>query len=303
MKKIIAEVVADLSAPSSYQAVFHRSGQETPMPSVEALREMVEELRSVLFPGYFRHSELGPETIAYYLGAAIDGVSRVIQEQTKRGFCFYCPDFDQLSCEECEAKAVAVTERFISALPRIRALLATDAAAAYEGDPAARSIGETIFCYPSLRATCNYRIAHELFVLEVPLIPRIITELAHAETGIDIHPGAQIGERFFMDHGTGIVIGETSVIGKNVRLYQGVTLGAKSFPLDKDGNPIKGIPRHPIVEDDVIIYSGATILGRVTIGRGAVVGGNVWLMSDVPAGARVAQSHYDQTAYEAGGGI
>ena len=164
-------------------------------------------------------------------------------------------------------------------------------------------MGETIFCYPSLSALANHRIAHELYLLDVPLIPRIISEMAHSETGIDIHPGARIGESFFIDHGTGTVIGETAVIGTNVRIYQGVTLGAKSFPLDPSGNPMKGIPRHPMVEDDVIIYSGATILGRVTIGKGAEIGGNVWLTRDVPPGARIMQGKPEETLFSDGLGI
>jgi len=167
--------------------------------------------------------------------------------------------------------------------------LASDVQAAFDGDPAAMSLNEVIYCYPSIKALSYYRIAHELYRLGVPLLPRIITEMAHSETGIDIHPGAQIQGNFFIDHGTGTVIGETCVIGKNVRIYQGVTLGAKSFPVDKNGNPVKGIPRHPIVEDDVIVYSGATILGRVTIGKGSVIGGNVWITEDVPAGSHIAQ--------------
>jgi serine O-acetyltransferase len=196
-----------------------------------------------------------------------------------------------------------VTTLFIEKLPGIRHLLSTDVQAAYTGDPAAHSYGEAIFCYPSIFALANHRIAHELYRLDVPIIPRIITELAHSRTGIDIHPGAQIGEYFFIDHGTGVVIGETSVIKKNVRIYQGVTLGAKSFPLDENGNPIKGIPRHPVVEDDVIIYSGATILGRITIGRGAEIGGNVWITNDVAPGTRVHQEKAVETYFNNGSGI
>ena len=177
--------------------------------------------------------------------------------------------------------------QFIQALPEIRHLLALDSKAAYTGDPAAVSYGETIFCYPSMRMMTNYRVAHELYKLGVPLIPRIITEMAHSETGIDIHPGAQIGESFFMDHGTGIVIGATCIIGNNVKVYQNVTLGAKSFPLNENGNPIKGIPRHPIIEDNVVIYAGATILGRITIGQDSIIGGNVWLTESVPPNSRV----------------
>jgi serine O-acetyltransferase len=175
--------------------------------------------------------------------------------------------------------------------------------AAFEGDPAATSAAEAIFCYPGVLAITNYRIAHELSLLEVPLIPRMITEHAHSITGIDIHPGATIGESFFIDHGTGVVIGETCIIGDRVRIYQGVTLGAKSFPLDESGNPIKGIERHPILEDDVIIYSGATILGRVVIGRGSVIGGNVWLTRSVPSCSRVMQVKPRQEVFECGAGI
>ncbi|OPZ58351.1 MAG: Serine acetyltransferase [Deltaproteobacteria bacterium ADurb.Bin510] len=175
--------------------------------------------------------------------------------------------------------------------------------AAYNGDPAAKSYGESIFCYPSIRALTNHRIAHSLHKLGVPIIPRIISELAHSETGIDIHPGATIGEYFFMDHGTGIVIGETAIIGSNVRVYQGVTLGAKSFPKDDEGNPLKGLARHPIVEDDCIIYSGATILGRVTIGKGSVIGGNVWLTHDLEPGSHVMQGRAELSAFLGGDGI
>ena len=175
--------------------------------------------------------------------------------------------------------------------------------AAYEGDPALKSRDEAIFAYPGIFAVTNQRIAHELHVLGVPLIPRIITEHAHALTGIDIHPGAEIGEKFFIDHGTGVVVGETSRIGNNVRLYQGVTLGAKSFPLDEKGNPIKGIDRHPVVEDDVVVYAGATILGRITIGKGSSIGGNVWLTSSVAPGSRITQAEVREQRYSHGGGI
>jgi len=168
--------------------------------------------------------------------------------------------------------------------------LALDVQASYEGDPAAASPDEVIFCYPGIVAITNYRLAHELHLLDVPIIPRMITEAAHSATGIDIHPGAVIGERFFIDHGTGIVIGATCIIGSRVRIYQGVTLGAKSFQLDEKGNPVRGIDRHPVVEDDVTIYSGATILGRVTIGRGSVIGGNVWLVHSVPPESRITQT-------------
>jgi serine O-acetyltransferase len=196
-----------------------------------------------------------------------------------------------------------VTCEFATALPEIRTLLETDVIAAYQGDPAATSPDEAIFCYPGVTAIIHHRLAHQLHALGVPLIPRIISEVAHSETGVDIHPGAQIGPSFFIDHGTGVVIGETCVIGRRVRLYQGVTLGAKSFPLDAAGHPHKGLPRHPIVEDEVVIYAGATILGRVTIGKGSSIGGNVWLTRSVPPNSRVTQAQNRSEVFEAGSGI
>jgi len=246
------------------------------------------------------------------LGSTLDRIQRSLQEQIRRGLCFACdnlgPDartdrLESRSHSDCDAYADSVTQKFLTRLPEVRRLLATDVQAAYEGDPAATCPDEAIFCYPGVLAITNYRLAHELHALEVPLIPRIVTEHAHSITGIDIHPGAIIGESFFIDHGTGVVIGETCTIGKRVRLYQGVTLGAKSFPLDKDGNPIKGIKRHPDVQDDVIIYSEATILGPVTIGRGSVIGGNVWLVRSVPPGSRITQAQTRQDLYAGGAGI
>ncbi|HNR89467.1 MAG TPA: serine acetyltransferase [Spirochaetota bacterium] len=299
----IGQVVSDLCDERSYRSVYHRANHDVPMPAIERLSEIVELLRAILFPGYFGNSEVKPETMGYYIGASVDTVYQLLAEQLKRGYCFSCAETETLDCADCERRARDIAVRFIERLPEVRHLLSTDVAAAFEGDPAAKSSGEAIFSYPSIVALTNFRIAHELYRLDVPLIPRIITEMAHSRTGIDLHPGAEIGERFFIDHGTGVVIGETSVIGRNVRLYQGVTLGAKSFPMDDKGNPIKGIPRHPIVEDDVIIYSGATVLGRVTIGRGAVIGGNVWLTRDVPPGGRIMQGAPDENGFSGGGGI
>jgi serine O-acetyltransferase len=186
---------------------------------------------------------------------------------------------------------------------RVRELLGTDVKAAFDGDPAATSPSEAVFCYPGIAAMIHHRIAHELQLLGVPLIPRFISELAHATTGIDIHPGASIGHSFFIDHGSGVVIGETASIGDRVRIYQGVTLGAKSFPTDAQGRLRKGIPRHPIVQDDVVIYAGATILGRITIGYGSTIGGNVWLVRSVPPGSRVSQAEVRQDTFEGGAGI
>jgi serine O-acetyltransferase len=272
------------------------------LPSRDTLIEIVEALRSVLFPGYFGMSDLGPESMRFYVGASLDRVCSSLEDQIKRGLCFMC-DIDPYCCVDVEHRARQVTREFISRLPAVRHLLATDVHAAFSGDPAAKSPDEAIFCYPGIQALTNFRLAHELHRLGVPLIPRIITEHAHSLTGIDIHPGAEIGEEFFIDHGTGVVIGETCIIGKRVRIYQGVTLGAKSFPLDEHGNPIKGIARHPIVEDDVIIYSGATILGRVTIGRESSIGGNVWLTHSVPPGSRITQALARETVFEDGAGI
>jgi len=256
------------------------------LPSRDQVIEAAEALRSVLFPGYYGISELTPENMRFHVGATLDRVVGALQEQIKRGLCFEC-DHHGPECPGCSDKAAFITAEFIEQLPRIQHTLATDIRAAYLGDPAATSTDETIFCYPGILAITYHRLAHELYSMGVPLIPRIVSERAHSLTGIDIHPGARIGERFFIDHGTGVVIGETCVIGAGVRIYQGVTLGAKSFPLDQNGHPIKGIERHPIVEDDVVIYSGATVLGRVRIGRGAVIGANVWITHDVPPGTSV----------------
>ncbi len=303
-EKIISGVVDELCREESYKTVYHRvNHQDVAMPSTEVLTEVMELLKSVLFPGYFINSEITPGNMKYHTGSTLDRIMRVFSEQIKRGFCFFCSGDDEQECHDCERRAERITLQFLERLPFIRERLATDARAAFDGDPAAQKIGETIFCYPSIRALTHHRIAHELYRLEVPLIPRMISEMAHSQTGIDIHPGAEIGERFFMDHGTGIVIGETCVIGRNVRLYQGVTLGAKSFPLDEEGNPLKGIPRHPIVEDDVVIYAGATILGRVTVGHGAEIGGNLWVTGDVEAGARLVQHKAEYTLFKKGEGL
>ncbi len=266
------------------------------LPARDTLIEVVELLRGVIFPGYHGSTEVSDESVRYHLGAALDRASRLLAEQVRRGLCFACDQAAAEPCADCDAKALSLTQQFFTRLPEVRRLLATDVQAAYEGDPAATSPDEAILCYPGILAITNHRLAHELYRLHVPLLPRIISEHAHTLTGIDLHPGAQVGEMFFIDHGSGVVIGETSVIGNRVRIYQGVTLGAKSFPLDEQGRPIKGIARHPIVEDDVIIYSGATILGRITIGRGSVIGGNVWLTQSTPPDSRINQSNARQEA-------
>jgi serine O-acetyltransferase len=304
-ERSLAPVVDALSAASrELTGRLSQTGTRHEFPSRARVIEMVEALRGVLFPGYFGPSELTGEGVRYHIGATLDFVLHGMAEQIKRGLCATCDHDSPDACVRCEDGAALSTSRaFIGALPRVRRLLATDVLAAYEGDPAATSPDEAIFSYPGLLAIMSYRIAHEILRLKVPLIPRMITEHAHSVTGIDIHPGARIGERFFIDHGTGVVIGETCVLGKNVRLYQGVTLGAKSFPLDEQGNPIKGIDRHPIVEDDVIVYSNATILGRVTIGKGSAIGGNVWLTRSVPPNSSISQAQARSDKFEEGGGI
>lgn len=287
---ILTQAVDELSDSESYKGLFHQHKDGEPLPSAKSLHEIVELARSILFPGYYGNSTINSRTINYHIGVNIEKLFGLLTEQILAGLCFGSGE----ECEECtdsrREEAAQIAAKFISKLPEMRRILATDVEAAYNGDPAAESFGEVISCYPAIRAISNYRIAHQLVELDVPLIPRIITEMAHSETGIDIHPAAQIGSYFTIDHGTGVVIGATSIIGNNVKLYQGVTLGAKSFPLDEDGKPIKGIPRHPILEDDVIIYSNATILGRITIGKGATVGGNIWVTEDVKPGARIVQT-------------
>jgi serine O-acetyltransferase len=276
-------------AGMGWEGVHSKPNLRREFPSRQAVVDLVEDLRSVLFPGYFGPSELSEETMRFHAGATLDRVLHGLQEQVRRGLCATCGTREPATCAECGDRSAEIAAAFINRLPEVRRMLGTDVEAAYVGDPALTNPDEAIFCYPGILAITSQRLAHELQVLKVPLLPRMITEHAHSLTGIDIHPGARIGEGFFIDHGTGVVIGETTIIGRNVRLYQGVTLGAKSFPLDEHGNPIKGVDRHPIVEDDVTIYSNATILGRITLGRGATIGGNVWLTQSVPAGAMVTQ--------------
>ena len=286
---ILTKAVEELSESRSYEGLYQPHKEGNPLPSAQSLRRIVELSRAILFPGYFGNSTIHRHTIPYHIGVNVESLFNLLTEQIQAGLCFGQENNGLRLGEPCRDTSALIAARFISRLPEIRRILATDVEAAYYGDPAATCFGEIISCYPAIRAIGNYRIAHELLLLGVPLIPRIITEMAHSETGIDIHPGAQIGHHFTIDHGTGVVIGATCIIGNRVKLYQGVTLGTKSFPSDEEGNPIKGIPRHPILEDDVIVYSNATVLGRITIGKGAVVGGNIWVTEDVPAGARIVQ--------------
>jgi serine O-acetyltransferase len=303
--ELLPRVVEALAAQTDALAVpLGRTYHGHHMPSRSEIVTMVELLRSVLFPGFFGNRDITEASLSFHAGATLDRVAVMMVDEVQRGLCFACerPPESRIP-EECGAEARRVTARFLERLPELRRRLALDALAAYQGDPAAPSPAEAIFCYPGVLALTSHRIAHELQLLGVPLIPRIISEDAHSRTGIDIHPAARIGERMFIDHGTGVVIGETCVIGDRVRIYQGVTLGARSFALDERGHPVKGVERHPIIEDDVVIYSGATILGRVRIGAGSVIGGNVWLTRSVPPGSRISQARPTSEAFENGGGI
>ena len=289
MNHELLDTIKKLSQLESFKDVCHEQGNNEAMPSTDVLHEIVRLARSILFPGYFGDAAVNSQTMMYHIGVNVDRLLHLLIQQIDAGICFSC-NKDQKRTGAIERIGKEKATKFITQLPEIREKLHTDVIAAYNGDPAAKSFGEVIFCYPSIRAISNYRIAHALLKLGVPLIPRIITEMAHSETGIDIHPGATIGDYFTIDHGTGVVIGETAVIGRNVKMYQGVTLGAKSFPLDENGNPIKGIDRHPHIGNDVIIYANSTILGNIMVGDGAVIGGNLWIDADVPAGAKLAQN-------------
>ena len=284
---LLTETVEKLSDPQTLKGLFHQHREGYPLPSSTVLEEIVQLSRAILFPGFFGKSQVNIQTIQYQIGVEVEKLSYLLKEQILAGLCF-SEDYETNSgMVDLKKQARELASEMISRLPKVRSVLATDVEAAYNGDPAAKSYAEILLCYPVLKALTSYRLAHELFLMGVPLIPRMMTEMAHSETGIDIHPGATIGSHFTIDHGTGVVIGETCVIGNHVKLYQGVTLGAKSFPLDEQGNPIKGIPRHPIIEDDVIVYANATLLGRITIGRGATVGANTWILEDMPPEAKV----------------
>jgi serine O-acetyltransferase len=264
------------------------------LPSPERTIAVLRQLVEVLYPGIHGNPHLTRTNVAVHIGALLDDIASELVEQATVALHWSCPRGGS-SCETCEAAARKAVDGFLKTLPRVRRLLALDIRAAYEGDPAARSFQEIMLAYPGLQAVTTYRLAHELHRLGVPLLARIMTEHAHRETGIDIHPGAVIGKSFFIDHGTGVVVGETTTIGRNVKIYQGVTLGALSIPRDERGNVIRGKKRHPTIEDDVVIYAGATILGGDTvIGRGSVVGGNTWVIHSVPPRSRVISAPQEQ---------
>jgi serine O-acetyltransferase len=292
----------ELLSKQTQKEVGMMPATEAPLPSVQMVKEIVVLVKNIIFPDYFNKRQPNEAIRAYHIGVNMEQLMTQLVKQIAHGLQF-CED-----CEQMRTKAQVYDEaerlalEFIDALPEIKRLLYTDVQAMFDNDPAAPNYGEVIFSYPSINAMTHYRIAHKLHVLGVPVIPRIITELAHSKTGIDIHPGAQIGEYFSIDHGTGVVIGETTIIGDHVTLYQGVTLGAKSFKYDEQGNMLN-VPRHPIIEDHVTVYSNASILGRITIGHHSVIGGNIWLTHSVPANSRILQSKAIDAGFIDGAGI
>lgn len=264
---------------------FERINAEA-IPSRKSVVEIIYRLRNILFPGYFSNDRIDPVNLKYKIGQSVSEAFEILAEQITNSSRCECYRYDK-PCVNCSEQGQKESIKFLKKIPSVRRILATDVRAAYDGDPAAKSYDEIIFSYPGIFAIMIYRIAHELFKIEVPFLPRIMSEYAHSATGIDIHPGAQIGESFFIDHGTGVVIGETTEIGRNVRIYQGVTLGALSLPKNS-GELLRGKKRHPTIEDDVIIYAEATILGeKAVIGARSVIGGNVWITEPVPADTTV----------------
>ena len=268
-----------------------------PLPSVEEVKRIVQLVKVIIFTDYFHKRQADEQMRSYIIGVNMEELYELLRHQIACGLQF---------CTECQGNAEETAQnlalRFIDELPEIKRLLYTDVEAMFDNDPAAQTYGEVIFSYPVLNAMTHYRIAHTLHKMEIPILPRIITEQAHSKSGIDIHPGATIGEYFAIDHGTGVVIGETCIIGNHVTLYQGVTLGAKSFKYDENGNMLN-VPRHPIIEDYVTIYSNASILGRITIGHHSVVGGNIWVVNDVKPYSRIQQSKAIDLAFQGGLGI
>ena len=268
-----------------------------PLPSVEEVKRIVQLVKVIIFTDYFHKRQTNERMRSYIIGVNMEELYELLRRQIACGLQF---------CTECgcdaEKQGDELALRFIDELPEIKRLLYTDVQAMFDNDPAAQTYGEVIFSYPVVNTMTHYRIAHVLHQMEIPILPRIITEQAHSKTGIDIHPGAKIGEYFAIDHGTGVVIGETCIIGNHVTLYQGVTLGAKSFKYDENGNMLN-VPRHPIIEDYVTIYSNASILGRITIGHHSIIGGNIWVVNNVPPHSRIQQSKAVDLSFQGGLGI
>jgi len=271
-----------------------------PLPDPKAIEHALRLLFAALFPRHSGASDHSIEGLAFYMGNALNTALQILSEQVKREQNSLAPppaaNSNQRSADE-------ILSDFSQQLPRLYEILESDILSGFEGDPSARSTEEVLLCFPGVRAIFHHRVAHALHKLGAPVVARVIAEISHSATGIDIHPGAEIGSSFFIDHGTGVVIGETAVIGQRVRLYQAVTLGAKRFTIEEGGALTKGQPRHPIVEDDVVIYAGATILGRVVIGRGSSIGGNVWLTRSVPPGSNVVQAQARSEVFAEGAGI
>ena len=256
------------------------------LPERDKILQILDYLIETLFPGYTGKRTVSVANMSFIVGDILCNVYDELSDQAERAFRYGCRIKNCVDCD-CKKMAQDATKHLLLRLPEIREMLKGDVGAAYDGDPAAQSYEEIVLSYPCISAIATYRVAHELYLKEVPLIPRIMSECAHSKTGIDIHPGARIGRNFFIDHGTGVVIGETTIIGNNVKIYQGTTLGAMSFPKDERGNIIKGGKRHPTIEDNVTIYAEATILGDVVIGKNSVIGGNVWIKESVPADVTV----------------
>ena len=285
----LTEIVQGLRQSREHTKKIRYQGHVRELPSREVMQQIMDGLAAALFPTHYGRPDLNDESIDHFVGSTLHHSLTLLAEQVRRSLLF---SNERGVAFEQNLKQIAneITRSFASQLPDIRAFLVGDLHAAQLGDPAANSISEILLCYPGFRAVMSYRLAHTLYLLGAPFLARIISNLAYATTGIDIHPGARIGGEFFIDHGSGVVIGETTVIGERVRIYQAVTLGSKSFPVDEDGVLIKGNARHPIIENNVVIYAGATLLGRITIGHGSVIGGNVWLTHSVPPGSQISQA-------------
>jgi serine O-acetyltransferase len=270
----------------THEGIDHLEGKD--LPSKQVVIEVLEDLLTVIFPGYLGKAEIARPNTQYFLRSVLNSSYRRLVVEVEKSLKYLCRRIKKCPEDFCHERAQVVVRELLEKMPEIRALLKGDIQAAYDGDPAAKSIDEVVLSYPCVLAIATYRISHEIYIRRVPMIPRIMTEYAHSKTGIDIHPGAKIGKNFFIDHGTGVVIGETAEIGDNVKIYQGVTLGALSFPKDDKGRIIRGKKRHPTIGNNVVIYSGATLLGAETIiGDVAVIGGNVWITSAIPAGTKV----------------
>ncbi|MCC8962955.1 serine acetyltransferase [Bradyrhizobium sp. Pear76] len=280
-------IVAELRTSREETHSIRRDSEPRRAPSRDALEVILDGLTEALFPRHYGQSDLDGENIDYFVGNTLSTALDSLSAQIHRGALFVG---DELEPGFVHEEAIELTRGFATQLPQVRGLLINDLRAAFVGDPAARNFPEILIGYPGMTAIIHHHLAHLLYQIGARLVARLMSEIAHTRTGIDIHPGARIGSGFFIDHGTGVVIGETAIIGNNVRVYQAVTLGARHFPTDDEGLVIKGDARHPIVEDDVVIYAGATILGRITIGRGSTIGGNVWLTKDVPPNSIVTQA-------------